>query len=49
MKEVMEMKPIYCTNEQVDNCHECSFSSYGRDCHNERIQDDEEHHKDEMK
>ncbi len=43
------MKPIYCTNEQVDNCHECSFSSYGRDCHNERIQDDEEHHKEDEK
>jgi len=26
------MKPIYCTNEQADNCRECSFSSYGRDC-----------------
>lgn len=37
------MKPIYCTNEQADNCRECSFSSYGRDCQNERIQDDEEH------
>ena len=44
MKEVEKMKPIYCTNEQADNCRECSFSSYGRDCQNERIQDDEEHH-----
>ena len=45
MKEVEKMKPIYCTNEQADNCRECSFSSYGRDCQNNRIQDDEEHHK----
>lgn len=44
-KEVEKMKPIYCTNEQADNCRECSFSSYGRDCQNNRIQDDEEHHK----
>lgn len=48
-KEVEKMKPIYCTNEQADNCRECSFSNYGRDCQNERIQDDEEHHKKDEK
>jgi len=31
------MKPSYCTNETAPSCAECSFSSYGRDCHNERI------------
>jgi len=41
------MKPVYCTNDQARNCRECAFSSYGRDCENRRIQDDEEHHKKE--
>lgn len=34
------MKPDYCTNEGVESCRECSFSSCGRDCTNFSIVED---------
>lgn len=34
------MKQDYCTNEGVESCRECSFSSYGRDCMNAPIVED---------
>jgi hypothetical protein len=31
------VKKVYCDNKSVENCGECSKSSYGRDCRNNTL------------
>lgn len=37
--EVFESKPDYCVRDCVKYCSECSLSSYGLDCENNKIEE----------